>query len=144
MITDLIKEVNLEEKFRENTKNIDLESTQYSIDDKIKETGKISEYEKSKQARIILPPNMKIGIEIEMVGEASCYILENYQDLGEDGFESKIDLSVYEGNDEGDYEIITADGVETVSPILTENLEESSNIIKRVCGKLNLMRSRNK
>ena len=144
MITDLIKEASLEEKFRKDAKNNDSESTQYSIDDIIKQTGKVREYEKSKKSRIILPCNMKIGIEIEMIGEASCYILENYQDLGEDGFESKIDLSVYEGNEEGDFEIITADGVETVSPILTEDFEEASNIIKRVCGKLNSMRSRNK
>ena len=77
MITDLIKEANLEEKFKENSKNSDLESTQYSIDDIIKQTGKISEYEKSKKARIILPSNMKVGIEIEMVGEASYYIFCN-------------------------------------------------------------------
>ena len=144
MITDLIKEANLEEKFKENSKNNDLESIQYSIDEIIKQTGKISEYEKSKKSRIILPSNMKVGIEIEMVGEASKYILDNYQDLGENGFESKIDLSVYKGKDEADYEIITAEGVEIVSPILTKDFEEASNTIKRACGKLTIMRPRDK
>ena len=140
MITDLIKETNLEEKYRGNSnENSNPISEQFSIDDILNSSSKLNEYIKeSKNEQIILPSNMKVGIEIESVGTASSYILENKYNFGKDNFFSKIEPSVYQKKDL----VITAEGLEATSPIFTGNFKEASESIKRVCAKLALMRSK--
>ena len=74
-----------------------------------------------------LPDNMTIGIEIESEGEKSKLILAT-KSMFAVGWKCKEDCSLNEG-------------VEVVSPILSENTEQTSEAIKYVCRILNVLRS---
>ena len=139
MIDELIKEAKLEKKYNKNTQNNEQENDIFSIEDIINQLGELDEYIKSKKEKIILPSNMTIGIEIETMGQASSFIMENYMNLGEEGFESEWDPSLRE-----DFFAGRIEGAEIKTPILTGDFDKASELIKKVCGKLKLMRSRNK
>lgn len=139
MISELITEAKLEEKYKNDSQNKDQEKDTFSIETIINKSGRLDEYIKCKNEKIILPSNMTIGIEIETMGQASSFILENYKNLGVEGFESEWDPSLRE-----DVFASSVEGVEVKTPILTGDFDKWSESIKRVCGKLNIMRSENK
>lgn len=87
-------------------------------------------------SKINLPLNMTIGIEIETLGKMSSEIMKLSDIIGK-GWICKIEGSASEvkNNEEIVY------GIEVVSPILTGDTEKSSEKIKEICEKLNLMRT---
>ena len=101
--------------------------TSHEYQDKFLKTRESQTKENDKLRKIDLPEDMTVGIEIESEGEVSEIIMNSNIEK-ESGWESKGDGSLH-------------DGVEVVSPVLSGNNENRTQEVKKICKRLNRLRT---